>query len=118
MTWEEFALTFRVKLNRKPDVYQTLIQGFLLMEPEDMNSFCSKLLEIEQRQKRVVIEAGGTCYSIDRYCPHQGADLTQGWLTEGRYWTCPRHRWQFALDKEGQCMTNKGSIHAVCLDHE
>lgn len=118
ITWEEFALTFRVKLNRKPDVYQTLIQGFLLMEPEDMNTFCSKLLEIEQRQKRVVIEAGGTCYSIDRYCPHQGADLTQGWLAEGRYWTCPRHRWQFALDKEGQCMTNKGSIHAVCLDHE
>jgi len=118
ITWEEFALTFRVRLNRRPDVYQTLIQGFLLMEPEDMNSFCSKLLEIEQRQKRTVIEAGGTRYSIDRYCPHQGADLTQGWLTDGRFWTCPRHRWQFALDKEGQCPTNIGSIHAICLDHE
>ena len=118
ITWEEFALTFRVKLNRKPDVYQTLMQGFLLMEPEDMNSFCEKLLAIEQRQKRITIEAGGTRYSIDRYCPHQGADLTQGWLTDGRYWTCPRHRWHFALDKEGRCTMNIGSIHAICLDHD
>jgi UDP-MurNAc hydroxylase len=118
ITWEEFALTFRVRLNRKPDVYQTLIQGFLLMEPEDMNWFCGRLLDIEQRQKRIVIEAGGIRYSIDRYCPHQGADLSQGWLVDGRFWTCPRHRWQFALDKEGQCLTSNGSIHAVCLEND
>jgi UDP-MurNAc hydroxylase len=118
ITWEEFTLTFRVHVNRKPDVYQTLIQGFLLMEPEDMNSFCAKLLEIEQRQKRIIVEADGTRYSIDRYCPHQGADLSQGWLTEGRLWTCPRHRWEFALDKEGRCLTSHGSIHAVCLEND
>ena len=34
LTWEDFALTFRMQLNREPDVYQTLIQGFLIMEPE------------------------------------------------------------------------------------
>jgi UDP-MurNAc hydroxylase len=118
LTWEEFALTFRVRLNRKPDVYQTLIQGFLLLEPEDMNWFCRRLLEIEQNRQRTTIEAGGLRYSIDRYCPHQGADLSQGWADEGRFWTCPRHRWQFALDKEGECVTGKGSIHAVCLENE
>jgi UDP-MurNAc hydroxylase len=118
ITWEQFALTFRVRLNRKPDVYQTLMQGFLLMEPEDMNWFCARLLEIEQRQKRIIIEAGGIRYSIDRYCPHQGADLSQGWLADGRFWTCPRHRWQFALDKEGQCPTSNGTINAVCLEND
>jgi UDP-MurNAc hydroxylase len=118
ITWEEFALTFRMRLNRKPDIYQTLIQGFLLMEPEDMNWFCGKILEIEQRKNRIIVEAGGTRYSIDRFCPHQGADLTQGWLAEGRLWTCPRHRWQFALDKEGRCLTSNGSIHAVCLEND
>jgi UDP-MurNAc hydroxylase len=118
ITWEEFALTFRVRLNRKPDVYQTLLQGFLLLEPEDMNWFCARLLEIEQQNERVVIEAGGTRYSIDRNCPHQGGDLSQGWLEEGRLWTCPRHRWQFALDREGQCVTSAGSIHAVCLEND
>lgn len=118
ITWEEFALTFRVRLNRKPDVYQTLVQGFLLLEPEDLNWFCAKLLEIERQNQRIIIEAGGTRYSIDRQCPHQGADLGQGWLEEGRLWTCPRHRWQFALDNEGQCVTSSGSIHAVCLEND
>ena len=118
ITWEEFALTFRMRLNRRPDVYQTLIQGFLLMQAEDMNWFCGGLLEIEQRRERIVVEAGGTRYSMDRYCPHQGADLSQGWLDQGRLWTCPRHRWQFALDKGGQCTASKGSVHAVCLEGE
>jgi len=118
ITWEEFALTFRVRLNRKPDVYQTLIQGFLLLEPEDMNWFCGRLLDIERSQERIVVEAGGTRYSIDRYCPHQGGDLSQGWLDDGQFWTCPRHRWQFALDKDGRCLTNSGSIHAVCLEND
>lgn len=118
LTWEEFALTFRVRLNRKPDVYQTLIQGFLLLEPEDMNWFCQKLLDLEQNRARTIVEAGGIRYSIDRYCPHQGGDLCQGWADEGRLWTCPRHRWQFALDKNGESLTSSGSIHAVCLEND
>jgi len=116
ITWEEFALTFRVQLNRRPDVYQTLIQGFLLLEPEDMNWFCGKLLDIERQRQRVVIEASGTRYSIDRQCPHQGGDLSQGWEEEGRLWTCPRHRWQFALDQGGRCVNSTGSINAICLE--
>lgn len=118
LTWEEFALTFRVRLNRKPDVYQTLIQGFLLLEPQDIDWFCQKLLDLERDRKRTIIEAGGVRYSIDRYCPHQGADLCQGWADEGRLWTCPRHRWQFALDKNGDSLTSEGSIHAVCLEND
>jgi len=118
LTWEDFALTFRMRLDREPDVYQTLVQGFLLMEPEDMNWFCAKLLDIEGQQKRVVVEAGGTRYSIDRYCPHQGGDLSLGWPQDGRLWTCPRHRWQFDLQKDGQCTTSNASIRAVCLENE
>jgi UDP-MurNAc hydroxylase len=112
ITWEDFALTFRMRITRRPDVYQTLVQGFLLMEPEDMNSFCAKFVEIENRRKRIVVDAGGTLYSIDRHCPHQEGDLSQGWLDQGRLWTCPRHRWQFALDK-GRAVLNK-RCHDPC----
>ncbi len=118
LTWEQFALTFRMRLNREPDVYQTLIQGFLLMEPEDLEWFCERFINIETKQKRIVIEAGGTKYSINRYCPHQGGDLSQGWLTDGRLWTCPRHRWNFALDNGGKCTGSNASIEAVCLETE
>jgi UDP-MurNAc hydroxylase len=116
ITWEQFALTFRMRLNRQPDVYQTLIQGFLLMEPEDLNWFCKKLIEIEDKQKRCTIEAAGTRFSIDRYCPHQGADLAQGWQEDGTLWTCPRHRWQFNLDQDGRCLTTDTTIHSIRLD--
>lgn len=116
LTWEEFALTFRMRLNRRPDVYHTLIQGFLIMEPGDMNWFCAHLLDIEQRRNRIVVEAGGARYSIDRYCPHGGGDLTQGWAEDGRYWVCPRHRWRFDLEKAGQCLNSNTSVHAVCLE--
>lgn len=116
LTWEEFALTFRMRLKRCPDKYQTLIQGFLLMEAEDMNSFCDKFVAIEERKNRVIVDAGGTRYSIDQYCPHQGANLNEGWLDQGRLWTCPRHRWQFALDKGGRCLTSDASINAVCME--
>jgi UDP-MurNAc hydroxylase len=116
LTWEEFALTFRMRLYRRPDVYQTLIQGFLIMEPEDMNWFCAHLLDIERRRERIVVEAGGARYSIDRYCPHGGGDLTQGWAEDGRYWVCPRHRWRFDLERDGQCLTSNTGVHAVCLE--
>ena len=116
VTWDDFSLTFRMRLDREPDVYQTLVQGFLRLEPEDMNWFCAKLLNIESNQERIVVEANGTRYAVNRYCPHQGGDLTYAWVEEGRYLTCPRHQWQFDLENGGESRRNNGSIHAVCLD--
>ncbi|MDQ3889016.1 MAG: Rieske 2Fe-2S domain-containing protein [Actinomycetota bacterium] len=118
ITWDDFSLTFRMSLNREPDVYQTVVQGFLRLEPEDMNWFCAKLLNIENNQERVVVEAGGRRYVVNRYCPHQGGDLSRGWVEEGRFLTCPRHQWQFDLENEGQARKNEGTIAAVCLDDD
>lgn len=116
LTWEDFALTFRMRLDREPDVYQTVLQGYLLMEPEDMNWFCAKVLAVEQQQERIVVEARGCRFAVNRFCPHQGADLTSGWVEKERYLVCPRHRWQFDLEKDGRCTTNETSIHAVPLE--
>jgi UDP-MurNAc hydroxylase len=65
LTWEDFSLTFRMRLSREPDVYQTLIQGFLIMEPEDLDHLCARILDIESKQERIVVEAGG-CRSCAR----------------------------------------------------
>lgn len=118
VTWDDFSLTFRMRLDREPDVYQTVVQGFLRLEPEDMNRFCSKLLNIESNQERIVVEANGTRYAVNRYCPHQGGDLTYAWVEDGRYLTCPRHQWQFDLENGGASRRNDGSIDAVCLDED
>jgi UDP-MurNAc hydroxylase len=114
LTWEDFALTFRMRLNRSPDLYQALIQAFLIMEADDLEWFCAKLQSLEELRSRIVVEANGGHYRIDKFCPHQGGDLLTGWA-EGSHWTCPRHRWQFDLDKDGQCTTSKCSINAIAL---
>ena len=118
LTWEDYSLSFRMKLNREPDVYQVLMQGFLILEKNDLNYFCDKILEIENRTERIIVEVGGCKYSIDRYCPHQGADLTYAWIEDDQYLMCPRHRWPFDLKDGGNCKGNSGSIHAICLEED
>lgn len=118
LTWEDFALTFRMRLNRAPDVYQTLMQGFLVMEPEDLNPFCAHILELESRAERIVVEAGGCRYSVNRFCPHQGGDLEEAWVEEGRYLVCARHRWRFDLHNEGLAEQADASIHAIQLEED
>jgi UDP-MurNAc hydroxylase len=118
ITWDDFSLTFRMRLNREPDIYHTVVQGFLRLEAEDMNRFCERLLAIESNQERIVVEADGTRYVLDRYCPHQGGDLTRGWIEEGRYLTCPRHQWQFDLENDGEAINNVGTVNAVSLDDD
>jgi UDP-MurNAc hydroxylase len=118
ISWEDFAHTFRLRLTREPDVYQTIISAFIRLEPLDLNRFCEKILNIENRQERIVKEANGTRYVIDRYCPHQGGDLLYGWIEQDRYLTCPRHGWRYDLENEGICPDNVGSIHAVPLEED
>jgi UDP-MurNAc hydroxylase len=116
LTWEDFSLTFRMRLSREPDIYQTLIQGFLIMEPEDLDHFCARILAIESNQERIVVEAGGSRYSVNRFCPHQGGDLGEGWVEEGRYLVCARHRWRYDLENDGVCETSADTIAAIALD--
>lgn len=118
LTWEDFALTFRMRLNRAPDIYQTLMQGFLVMEPEDLNPFCKHVLDLESRAERIAVEAGGCKYSINRICPHQGADLAEGWVEEDRYLVCSRHRWRFDLHNDGKAEQANESIHAIPLEED
>ncbi|MGB1247476.1 MAG: Rieske 2Fe-2S domain-containing protein [Chitinophagales bacterium] len=113
MTWEDLSLSFRLKLNRAPDVYQVLMQGFLILEAEDMQAFCDKILEIESREERITITTDEGKYSVNRYCPHQGADMKYAWIEENRYLVCPRHRWRYDLENDGVCEENDSCIHAI-----
>jgi UDP-MurNAc hydroxylase len=118
LTWEDFSLTFRMKLSRAPDVYQPLVQGFLILEPEDLDAYCNMVLRIESRSERILVETAHGRFVVDRYCPHQGGDLKCAWIENERYLTCPRHRWQFDLLNDGQCLTNNSSVNAVALDED
>ncbi len=118
LTWEDFSLTFRMRLNRQPDVYQTIMQGFLILEADDLEPFCSYILALENNKERIVVEAGGCRYAVDKLCPHQGADLSQGWIEDDRYLVCPRHRWRFDLHNDGVCADNAGTVNCLALEED
>lgn len=115
MTWDEFLLSLRFTLSRRPDVYDPVLHGFLAVEAEDLPAFCNHILEAESRQERMVVQIGTRRFLVNRYCPHQGADLVHAWMEKGRYLVCPRHRWQFDLENGGKCTFNDCSIRAVEL---
>jgi UDP-MurNAc hydroxylase len=110
MTWEELFLSFRLRLSRVPDEYDPVLHGFLVLEAKDLPSLCDSIREVEANQERAIIDTGRAMYSLNRYCPHQGADLTEGWIEGGNMLVCPRHRWHFDLDKQGRCTLNNSSV--------
>lgn len=114
--WDDFMLSFRHKLHRTPDVYQVAINGFLVMEKEDINAFCSNLMKLENQKERINVEVGGVDYSIDKFCPHQGTDLSTASVEDGRYLVCPKHRWMFDMEDGGKALEADATINAVDLD--
>jgi len=114
--WDDFMLSFRHKLHRSPDIYQVAINGFLVMEKEDINAFCSNLMRLENQKERIIVEVEGIAYSVDKFCPHQGTDLSSGWIEEGQYLVCPKHRWMFDMENGGKALEADATINAVDLD--
>ncbi|MCP3141911.1 Rieske 2Fe-2S domain-containing protein [Pyxidicoccus xibeiensis] len=112
LNWEDFLLSFRLRLSRNPDVYEPVLHGFLGVEIEDMREFCEGIRATEARRERTVVEVAGRKFSVQRFCPHQGADLSEGWVEEGRYLVCPRHRWRFDLQDGGRCRVNNSTVCA------
>ena len=116
LNWEDFMLSFRHKLKRTPDIYQVAINGFLTMEKEDVPEFIENLMRLQNQRERITVEAGGVLYSIDKFCPHQGSDLTTHQIEDDRYLICPKHRWTFDLENEGKAVGLDATINAVDLD--
>jgi UDP-MurNAc hydroxylase len=116
ISWGDFLLTFRFGMSRNPDVYETLVHGFLVLDSEDLDPFCAKVLALESNNERIHVIAGGATYAINRYCPHSGADLGTAAVEDDRYLVCPRHAWRFDLEQQGNCVSNETTIKAVCLE--
>jgi len=115
VSWEEFLLSFRHRMSREPDRYDPLLHGFLALQAEDIPGFCDAVLHSESQKERTVVEANGARWSIQRFCPHQGADLATAWV-QGSCVVCPRHRWRFDLEDGGRCAENGASIHARSVE--
>jgi len=115
ITWEDFYLTFRVSLERNPDEYQELINGFIMLNSEDISIFEEKVIKSKKNSEKFILEIDDKKYNISRYCPHQGGDLKQGWIEDGKI-VCPRHRWKFDLNTGKKCNDENYCIFTEIID--
>jgi UDP-MurNAc hydroxylase len=114
LSWADFALTFRVTLQRVPDIYNTLLHAFLTLDHDRLAHFCELFRDILSKNERITVQDGAKKYSILRYCPHQGGDLLYATITDGLL-ECPRHHWKFNLENGGACPQSCVTIDAICL---
>lgn len=106
--WEDWTLTFRTELDRNPDKYMSLLHGILYMEIEDIPFLERKLYSFKNTEK-IKVYSNDKQYTINRYCPHQGADLTNAEIKDNKV-ICPNHKWEFDLLQNGKCTTTTDSI--------
>jgi UDP-MurNAc hydroxylase len=112
--WQDIYLSLRAHPCRSPDNFDNYVNLFLFSDPESIReSFISSLTISDE--KIVKVDSSGECYEMNRYCPHQGADLSDAEINEHNEVICPRHGWRFSLDQMGRSLDSSHTIRAKKL---
>ncbi|MDP4219445.1 MAG: MBL fold metallo-hydrolase [Bacteroidota bacterium] len=113
MSWEDFILSFRFSIERDPDIYNEAIIAFLHLETEEERKDYITYHEFigSGEKERVTRICDGMLIEHDRYCPHNGEDLSSAAIKDGIL-TCPRHFWQFAIE-DGHGLNNSATINVI-----
>ncbi|WP_454753185.1 Rieske 2Fe-2S domain-containing protein [Cupriavidus necator] len=115
--WQNIHLSLRAKLYRAPDRFDNIINIFLLSDVSNLRDSILQTLAIPKG--RIMISRGsGIRYEINRYCPHQGADLSCATITEDGKLICPRHGWAFSLEDDGKALDGSCSLEAKIIELE
>lgn len=114
LTWEEMMITFRPKLSRRPDKFSTLLTAFLFQQNEDLEICFNVVLDRIKSDDKIVIETPlGEHYEICRKCPHQGQDMSNADIEDGRFLICPKHCWKFDLHNHGNSINTDDTLNAI-----
>jgi len=111
LTWEDFILSFRFSIERKPDTYNEALIAFLHLETDEERQDYINYHDLiaSSEKERISRLCYGKIIEYDRYCPHNGEDLSCAAIENGVL-TCPRHFWQFSIE-DGKGINNSGSIN-------
>lgn len=112
--WQDVYLSLRAEVERKPDVFNSIANVFVFSDPSNLRDALLSTLRIPK--ERITRSWNGKVCTIDRYCPHQGADLGNANITADGHLVCPRHGWQFDLKNGGRCISSSDSIHCEYAD--
>tara|TARA_B100000795_G_C22800451_1_gene441603 strand:+ start:2192 stop:3697 length:1506 start_codon:yes stop_codon:yes gene_type:complete len=97
---QSLSLTMSPRILRKNEycIFQNL---FLFTNLTDIAIAFEQTLNIPN--KRCIVQCDGKKFEINRYCPHQGADL-KNITIENNILTCPRHNISFDLNNDGKAL--------------
>jgi UDP-MurNAc hydroxylase len=102
--WEDFFLSMRFRATREPDVYNDYLLGVLKFANRQALDAVEEFERDAPPADRVVVEAEGARYSVQRYCPHAWADLRDtSQVVPGRILRCLNHYFEFDLET-GRCL--------------
>jgi UDP-MurNAc hydroxylase len=112
MRWQDLSLTLRASLKRVPDIFNNYINLFLYSDVANIRDAYIDAMSIP-KDRIEVVGSDGIAYLINRYCPHQGADLINAVINENNQLVCPRHSWCFDLKDSGRCISNDFTILSI-----
>ena len=110
--WQNVYLSLRARVVRRPDVFNNDLNIFVFSDASNIEK--NYLYTRNIPKERVEVESeSGEIFEIDRFCPHQGADLCNAKISSDNMLICPRHSWKFDLNSGGKNISSGESINAV-----
>lgn len=102
--WEDFFLSLRFSAWREPDVHNEHLLGLLKFADKAALDAVEDYETTVGPAERVLVGAAGVTYSVQRRCPHAGADLLEASeVVDGPALRCLNHYYEFDL-RSGQCL--------------
>jgi UDP-MurNAc hydroxylase len=112
--WEDFFLSLRFEAWRDPDTYNDHLLGLLKFANVEALAAVEAYETGSKRNDRIVMTDGSRSYSVGRYCPHAGNDLSIfGEVIGGGIVRCLAHHYEFDL-RTGRCLN--GSVDPLDVE--
>jgi UDP-MurNAc hydroxylase len=101
--WEDFLLSLRFSAHRDPDVHNEHLLGLLKFAERDALDAVEVYETADTTGDRMLVETTTGVLSVQRTCPHAGADLLDtSELLPGPALRCLNHYYEFDLES-GRC---------------
>ncbi len=117
--WEDFLLSLRFQASREPDLHNEHLLGLLKFADRTALDAVESYESAPASAERMVVHAEGVAYSVQRRCPHAGADLLDtSEILPGKVLRCLNHYYEFDLET-GECLNGAcASLDTVRLPSE
>ena len=85
---------------------------------EPIERLIKRFMKKVKNERIIVKNKRNDCFMINKFCPHQKANLTYAQINDKNELICPAHGWRFNLEKDGVDEKSTLSIKSIALKKE